>query len=128
MMNLALRKTSLLASLLLLLAALPPAVAQNPRGTLRGVVQDSSAARIKSAQVVVRGAESVQERQVTAGPTGEFIVEDLLPGTYRVRVNAAGFAEATAEVKVIISSVVEIVVKLKPAVVQQTVNVGEQGS
>jgi hypothetical protein len=128
MMNFVRRKSSILASLLLLLTVLPSAVAQNPRGTLRGVVQDSSGARVKSAQVVVRRAESVEERQVTAGPTGEFIVEDLLPGAYRVRVNAAGFAEATAEVKVIISSVVEIVVKLKPAVVQQTVNVAGQGS
>jgi hypothetical protein len=122
-------KHAALMTLLSFLVVSPIALmAQNPRGTLRGVVEDSSGARVKSAKVALRGAESSQEREVTTDPQGEFRLEDLTPGRYRVLVNAAGFAEAKADVNVIISSVIEITVKLKPATVQTTVNVEGQGS
>jgi hypothetical protein len=124
-----LRKCSVVMTLLFLLFVICVAtMAQNPRGTLRGVVEDSSGARVKSAKVALRGAESSQQREVTTDSRGEFRLDDLMPGRYRAQVNAAGFAEATADVSVIIGSVVEITVKLKPATVQTTVNVEGQGS
>src|SRR5207237_4227235 len=48
------------------------------------------------------------------------------PGTYRLRVEGPGLAEASAEVDVVVSSVSEIIVTMKPPSIQQTVNV--QGS
>src|SRR5215469_14212148 len=112
-----------LLALLSFLVALPAAIAHNPRGTLRGVVEDATGARVKSAKVALRATESSQGRDATTDTLGEFRMEDLAPGRYRVQVNAAGFAEASANVNVIISSVVEITVKLKPAALETTVKV-----
>src|SRR5216684_447662 len=56
---------------------------------------------------------------------GEFRIDDLLPGIYRVKVQASGFAEANSNVKIIVSSVQEITVTLKPQAVQQTITLDE---
>jgi len=115
--------------LLIFLALLPSAMeAQNSRGTLRGVVQDSNGGRIPAAKIAVHAAESSLQREATSDSRGEFRIDDLLPGTYQARVNAPGFAEAHADVKVIISSVREITVTLKPQTIQERVSVQGQAS
>ena len=115
--------------LFVFLALQPVAVlGQNSRGSLRGVVQDSNGGRVANAKIVIRVAESSLERESSSDSRGEFRLDDLLPGTYQARVNAPGFAEASADVKVIISFVQEITVTLKPQTVQQTVSVQGQAS
>jgi hypothetical protein len=119
----------ILAFLFLFVLLLPlGASAQNPRGALRGTVQDVSGGRISSAKIVVLAAESTFQREAASDDGGEFRIEELVPGTYHVVVTAKGFAEASSDVKVIISSVQEITVTLKPQSVQQTVNVQGQAS
>ncbi len=86
---------------------------QNPRGTLRGTIEDPSGAAIPSAKIVVHAADSPFQRETTSDSRGEFSVEDLLPGTYHVVVNAKGFAEASSDVRVVVSSVREVLVRLK---------------
>src|SRR5271154_2709281 len=103
-------------------------LAQNPRGSLRGTVQDSSGGRISSAKIVVQAPESALQRETTSNDQGEFRIDDLVPGIYRVVVTANGFAEASSNVNVIISFVQGITVSLKPQTVQQTVNVQGQAS
>jgi len=103
-------------------------LAQNPRGSLRGTVQDTSGARISSAKIVVQKPESALQREATTNDQGDFRIADLVPGTYRVVVSANGFAEASSDVKVIISFVQGITVTLKPQSVQQSVNVQGQAS
>jgi len=102
--------------------------AQNPRGTLRGTVRDTSGGRIPSVKVVVQAAESRLQREAASDDRGEFRIDDLVPGTYRVVASAKGFAEASSEVKVIIGSVQEIAVTLRPQSVEQTVEVIGQAS
>jgi len=102
--------------------------AQNPRGTLLGTVEDAGGGRIASAKIVVQAVESTIEREATSDERGEFRIDDLVPGTYRVVASAKGFAEASSDVKVIISFVQEITVTLKPQGLQQTVNVQGQAS
>jgi outer membrane receptor protein involved in Fe transport len=104
------------------------AMGQNSRGSLRGVVEDSNGGRILNARIVLHAAESSLERETTSDSRGEFRLDDLLPGTYQARVSAGGFAEASADVKVIISFMQEIAVTLKPQAVQQTVSVQGQTS
>jgi Carboxypeptidase regulatory-like domain/TonB dependent receptor len=99
------------------------ALAQNPRGALRGNVEDSAGGRVAAARIVVQAAESSLQREAVSDDRGEFRMNDLVPGTYRVIITAKGFAEASSDVKVVISSVQEITVTLKPQTVQQTVNV-----
>jgi hypothetical protein len=101
---------------------------QNPRGTLRGTVQDTTGALIPSASVVIQARGSSLHREATTNSQGQFRLDDLLPGTYRVRVSAKGFAEAQSNVAVIVSSARDITVTMSPAPVQQTVKVKAQPS
>jgi hypothetical protein len=97
--------------------------AQNSRGSVRGTVQDATGARVASAKIVVQSVESSVVRGTLSEDRGEFRVDDLLPGTYRMTVIAAGFAPAQADVSVTVSTVREVAVTLKPAAAAETVNV-----
>lgn len=102
--------------------------AQNPWGTLRGVVQDTSGGRIPSASIKVQAIESSVVRQATSDGRGEFRLDNLLPGAYHMVVNAHGFSQASADIAVYVSSVRDGTVTLKPEPVRQTVTVQEQSS
>src|SRR5271156_5988228 len=102
--------------------------AQEFHGGLRGIVQDASQARIPSATIVLHAAESSVEINAVSDEHGEFRVDDLVPGNYRLLVNAKGFAEARSDVTVVVSSVRDITVVMTPGAVQQTVTVQGQAS
>ena len=121
-----LRTTTLLLACALLLPLILRA--QDPRGTLRGVVQDASGGRIPSAKIVVRAVDSSLEREGATDDRGEFRIDALLPGVYNVAVTANGFAEASSDVQVRIGSVREMTVTLKPSVIKQTVTVAAESS
>jgi len=120
-------KAHLSRSLLLLIAStvvLPaPRWAQSPEGDLAGTVEDPSGARIPSARVMARAVELSFEREATTDDRGEFRLNYLRPGAYRVSVSAPGFAEARSDVRIAVSTVREIAVTLRPAVAPQTVAV-----
>src|SRR5580700_11299524 len=102
--------------------------AQEFHGSLRGIVQDASQARIPSATIVLHAAESSVEINAVSDEHGEFRVANLVPGTYHLAVNAKGFAEARSDVTVMVSSVRDVTITLQPGAVQQTVNVQAQAS
>jgi hypothetical protein len=97
--------------------------AQNSHGSLRGTVQDATGARISSAKIVAQLAGSSIQREAVSEDHGEFRLDDLLPGDYRVTVSAKGFAPAQAELSVAVANVRDITVTMKPASALQTVNV-----
>src|SRR5271167_4824453 len=103
-------------------------LAQNATGSLLGEVQDEGGARIRSASIVVTDNGSGVARQVTSSSRGEFRIPDLMPGNYHVVVNAKGFAEVSSDVIVQVSTVRDVLVTLRPAAVQQTVNVKDEPS
>src|SRR5271168_2835043 len=96
-------------------------LAQNPRGSLRGTVQDASGGRIPSARIVVQAEESTLRREAACNDRGEFRIDDLLPGDYQVTVSANGFADAKSQVNATVSTVRELTVTLKLSTVQQTI-------
>jgi hypothetical protein len=96
---------------------------QNPNGALRGEVQDASAARVPRARVVAESNTSSMTRQATADERGEFRIDGLQPGSYRVTVTAKGFDEASANVDVAVSLVRDITVTLKAEGGSEMVNV-----
>ena len=102
--------------------------AQNPRGSLRGTVQDATGARIPSAQIVLQSVTSPLQRQTTTEDRGEFRIDDLPPGSYRVTIRAAGFSTAKSEVAVDVSSVRDLAVTLKPAAPSESVSVKAEAS
>ncbi len=101
---------------------------QNPRGSLRGTVQDVSGARIPSARIEVQSVDSSLRREASSEDRGEFRLDDLLPGAYRMTVSATGFAPAQADVSIAVSSVREVTVTLKPTAPAETVKVQGQSS
>ncbi len=119
---------NLTLALLLLVSAPVLLHAQNPYGTLRGEIQDTSSARVADAHVVVESNGSSVTRDATANGTGEFRIEGLLPGSYHVTVTAKGFSPATADVNVAVSLVRDVTVVLKPESGHEAVNVQGNGS
>ncbi len=75
---------------------------------------------------MVQAVGSSFSRVATTNAQGEFRIDGLLPGSYRVIVTASGFAQATANVDVAVSDVRDIDVTLNPQGARETVNV--QGS
>ena len=102
--------------------------AQNPRGSLRGTVQDATGARVASARIVVQAVDSSLRREVASEDRGEFRLDDLLPGAYSITVSAAGFAPAQADVVIAVATVRDVAVMMKPSAVQQTVIVQAETS
>src|ERR1700730_9175927 len=74
--------------------------AQDFHGSLVGTVNDTSGARIPSAAIVLHANESSVQRRAKSDDRGEFRFSDLAPATYRVTVQAPGFAEASSTVTV----------------------------
>jgi hypothetical protein len=60
--------------------------------SILGSVTDSSGSVIAGATVVVRADDTGQEKTVTTGSNGQYVVQYLVPGNYTVSVNATGFA------------------------------------
>jgi hypothetical protein len=76
----------------------------------------------------LQAADSSLQREANSEDRGEFRVDDLLPGAYRMTVTATGFAAAQANVSIAVSSVREVTVTLKPAALSETVKVTGQNS
>jgi outer membrane receptor protein involved in Fe transport len=93
-----------------------------------GLVNDASGGRIQSADVALQATESSLARQTKTDSRGEFRFDNLLPGNYRLIVRASGFAEASSNVAVVVSSVREVSVTLNLSSARQTVNVQAQAS
>ena len=83
------RMRRLIASLVIVLAALP-AHAQETRGNINGVVQDSSGV-IPGAVVTVRNVDTGQTQPLVSNARGYFEALLLNPGTYSVEVALTGF-------------------------------------
>ena len=103
--------------------------AQDFRGGLTGTVEDLSGGRVVGAAITVQSGESAAvHRETTSDSDGQFRVDDLLPGAYRLTVRAKGFEAATSNVRVAVSSMKNVSVTLRPAVVEQTVSVQGKAS
>src|SRR5579884_665017 len=102
--------------------------AQNSTGALRGEVQDTSGARVSDARITVTSVNSNFSCEASASGNGGFRIDDLLPGTYRVTVQAANFAGAETTVQILVSTVRDVLVTLKPAGLRETISVQASAS
>src|ERR1700675_2144540 len=100
------------------------AVAQESaaKGSLNGTVVDSTGGAIVGAQTTLTGQQGTQS-QVTNGQ-GTFIYQDLIPGTYKVRIEMKGFRAAEVpDVTINVGRVSAIRIQLEPGSVSSTVEV-----
>lgn len=65
--------------------------AQKTTGTLRGQVLDPSGAVVPDAQVVVTNQETGVKATVTTTSAGTYELPSVLPGLYKIAVEAKGF-------------------------------------
>jgi hypothetical protein len=86
------------AAILLLgcLVAICAANAQSTFGSIRGTVTDATGAVMVGAEVSAQSLDDNVERKTTSTDSGEFIMENLKPGHYRVTVHHDGFRDAVA--------------------------------
>ena len=85
--------------LALAVVCVPAASATAQTAAVSGTVIDQSGGALPGAIVSLAGSSG--PRTATTGSAGDFIFRDIAPGTYRITVNLAGFAqEAPAEVTV----------------------------
>ncbi len=123
------RTRSILAVLLLSLLSAPVCVlAQTVTGAIRGVIEDPTSARVANASVDLERSGSSLTRHVTADAHGEFRVEGLPPGLWRLNINAPGFATASADVTILVSSTQDVAVTMRIPAVQQTAGVNATAS
>lgn len=76
--------------------AVTPLRAQNAQGTILGHVQDSSGASVPTAKVTVANEGTGITNTYVTGESGDFVVPNLIPGSYAITVEAPGFKAATS--------------------------------
>jgi hypothetical protein len=88
--------------------------AQKTEGTIRGSVTDQSGAVVANASVTATNLGTGATRSATSTATGDYVIPDLPPGTYKVTVKAASFKEGVVNnVELHISSQTLVNVKLE---------------
>src|SRR6266850_26549 len=89
------RRMAVRASILLLTMAilwLAPVRAQEAGGTIVGSVSDPSGAAVASANMTIRNVATGVERATPTNTDGLYVVPNLVPGNYEIKVDATGFA------------------------------------
>jgi hypothetical protein len=108
----------------LMLAASLPIVAQTTTGRILGSVRDQTGAAVPRATVTITDAQRATTRTATTDESGSYVVSNLAPGVYQVRVRAEGFNSVehpNIEVEVATDRTVDFA--LPPGVVTETVTV-----
>src|SRR5579885_1312696 len=82
--------TQLFFALTLLLFS-ASALAQTTAGRIRGTLTDQSGAAVNGAAITVTDTQRGTTRSATTDDTGNYVVPDLQPGTYKIHVEAKGF-------------------------------------
>ena len=73
-----------------------PAMAQFT-SNVQGVVQDSTGAIVPKAQLLLVNTSTNDARSAQTDPAGNYRFVSLAPGTYKLSVEASGFAKAEAD-------------------------------
>jgi len=85
---------SVAAGLLVCVVLLSAANAQSTFGSIRGTVRAASGAVIPGALVTVHSLDENFDRQITSSESGDFVVENLKPGHYKLTAHYEGFSDA----------------------------------
>jgi hypothetical protein len=115
-------------AILLLFLTVTIAYAQDDRGTISGLVEDSTGAVISNAAVVVTNEDTGVTQNVTSDAAGAYTVNFLIPGVYTVSVSSPGFKTYSAtHVRVAVASRVGINAKLSVGEQSEVVTVQGTG-
>jgi len=92
-MKTAIRCCKVIGSFLLVLFsfAAVPMQGQNSQGTILGHVQDPTGAAVSGARVTATNVNTNVASHFTTNSTGDYVLVDMIPGTYEVKVESDGF-------------------------------------
>ena len=87
------QRFAILSAALLVIVGLSCATlqAQTELGTIAGTVTDAKAGAMPNAEVVVSNEGTGITNKTTTNGSGEFVVPNLVPGSYTVTVSVSGF-------------------------------------
>ena len=85
----------LIAPAVCILSTPPAALAQVTSGNIAGVVKDATGAAIPDANITVKSQTTGITVSAKASTSGQYTIQNLLPGRYDVAVSFAGFAPST---------------------------------
>jgi hypothetical protein len=101
--------------------------AQSYYGGLRGIVMDANGGVIPDAKVTMINQGTAAQRTTLTGPTGEFVFSEVVPATYSLTVESAGFKKfQQASIVVGTQQQVSLNAKLEIGQVSETVEVKEE--
>jgi len=101
-----------------------PCLAQQDRGTILGIVQDTSGSVIAGAAVVVTNRETGREFRLITDSSGLFVAPEIPVGTYRVAASLQGFKTKVQEgIALRVSDRTRLVMTLELGEVKDTVTV-----
>lgn len=103
-----------------------PLLAQQTRGSLRGVVKDELGGLVSGATVTLSAA-SGEQKTATANANGEYAFEGLAAGTYNVSAAAKGFAATeVTPISVTANLAASLELVLKVAIAEQNVTINSE--
>lgn len=118
-----------IASLVLVLGWLVPAVAQTTTGSVRGLVKDSTGAVIGGAKVSITDKKTNSSQNATTNASGEFFFTNLPNGEYEVSVEATNFKKTTVtDVTVNINQTTDLPVTVEAGGGSETIEVSAAGT
>jgi hypothetical protein len=110
--------------LLLIFSVAIPASAQDTAAQLTGTVVDSSGGAIPHAHLTVTNQGTSLTKQTDSDDTGGYVLRELPPGTYMLRVSMPGFESFVAkDIQLTVEQHATLPVNLKVGNVSQTVTV-----
>jgi Carboxypeptidase regulatory-like domain/TonB dependent receptor len=111
---------SLCACLLLICCAALNPLGQQPSAALRGVVTDPHGAVVVGAKVTATQLTTGAERAATTDDEGLYVLSNLAPGEYEVKVEAQGFAPRASKVPAVlqVGQTVTIDIHVEPGVTE----------
>jgi len=97
--------------------------AQSEYGRISGTIADATGAVVSSAKISVTSQATSRVLAVQSGGAGEYAVDALMPGKYKVEVQAANFKTATQDVTLEVGQVLPLNFTLTAGAVTETVEV-----
>ena len=99
------------------------AFAQSDVGRIAGTLTDQNGGVVPGAAVTAKNDRTGEERSVTSGDDGTYLITGLKPSTYTVTVNAAGLSATANNVQVLVGQEFKLSLTLKPGDVRVVVDV-----
>jgi hypothetical protein len=97
---------------------------QSDQGRIAGTIHDQSKAVIPGAKVTIKNERTSEERVVAADEQGFYLVTNLKPSVYTIKVIASGFADSEITgLQLLVGQTLTTDLEIKPSGTSETVNV-----